>query len=47
MEQVPTFFQGIESSTKLLKIEKYQIQPKTKDSSIARCAVTIYKTVLK
>ncbi len=46
MEQVATFFHGIESSVKLLKIEKYQIQPKSKDSSIARTAVTIYKTVL-
>lgn len=47
MEQVGQFFHGIESSTKLLKIEKYQIQPKSKDSSIARSSVTIYKTVLK
>ena len=46
MEQVATFFHGIESSTKLLKIEKYQIQPKSKDSSTARVAVTVYKTVL-
>jgi hypothetical protein len=46
MEQVATFFHGIESSTKLLKIEKYQIQPKSKNSSIARCAVTVYKAVL-
>ena len=46
MEQVATFFHQIESSTKLLKIEKYQIQPKSKDSSIARCTVSVYKTVL-
>lgn len=46
MEQVATFFHGVESSTKLLKVEKYQIQPKSKDSSTARCTVTIYKTVL-
>ena len=46
MEQVATFFHGIESSIKLLKIEKYVIQPKSKDSSIARSTVTIYKTVL-
>jgi len=46
MEQVATFFHTIESSVKLLKIEKYQIQPKSKDSSIARCSVTIYKTIL-
>ena len=46
MEQVATFFHDIESSTKLLKIEKYQIQPKNKESSTARCTITIYKTVL-
>lgn len=46
MEKVAVFFHDIESSTKLLKIEKYQIQPKSKESSIARCAVTVYKTVL-
>ena len=46
MEQVANFFHGVESSNKLLKIEKYQITPKSKESSLARCAVTIYKTVL-
>ncbi len=46
MEQVADFFHAIESSTKLLKIEKYDIQPKSKDSSIARCVATISKTVL-
>ena len=46
MEQVATFFHGIESSTKLLKVEKYEIQPKNKESSIARCTITISKTVL-
>ena len=46
MEQVATFFHNIESSTKLLKIEKYQIQPKSRESSTARCTITIYKTVL-
>jgi hypothetical protein len=46
MDLAATFFHGIESSTKLLKIEKYQIVPKSKDSSIARCTVTVYKTVL-
>lgn len=46
MEQAATFFHGVESSNKLLKIEKYQIVPKSKDSSIARCTVSVYKTVL-
>ena len=46
MEQVATFFHDIESSNQLIKIEKYQIQPKSKESSTARCTITIYKTVL-
>ncbi len=46
MEQVATFFHDIESSNQLIKIEKYQIQPKGKDSSIARTTVSVYKTVL-
>ena len=46
MEQVATFFHGLEGSTKLLKIEKYTIQPKNRDSSTARCTVSVYKTVL-
>ena len=46
MEQVSTLFHGIESSPKLLKIEKYEIEPKGKDSSLARCAMAVSKTVL-
>ena len=46
MEQVATFFHDVESSGQLVKIEKYQIQPKSKDSSIARSTVSVYKTVL-
>ncbi len=46
MEQMATFFHSLESSGKLLTIEKYQIQPKNKDSSIARCTMSVYKTVL-
>ena len=46
MEQVAAFFHDIESSNQLIKIEKYQIQPKSKDSNIARTTVSVYKTVL-
>ncbi len=46
MELVATFFHDLESSDQLIKIEKYQIQPKSKDSSLARCTVSAYKTVL-
>lgn len=46
MEQVAGFFHALESSTKLLRIEKFEIQPKNKESSIARCSMTVSKTVL-
>ena len=46
MEKVATFFHDIESSSQLIKIEKYQIQPKNKESSLARSIVVVYKTVL-
>jgi len=46
MEAIANFFHSVESSTSLLKVEKYEIQPKNRESSIARCAVSISKTVL-
>lgn len=46
MEQVASFFHSVESSNQLLKIEKYDITPKSKDSSIAHCTITISRTVL-
>ena len=45
MGSVAVFFHVIESSNKLLRIEKYDIQPKAKESSVARCTVTVSKTV--
>jgi Tfp pilus assembly protein PilO len=46
MEQVLGFMYSIESSSNLLSIEKYQISPKSKDSSIAQCSMTISKAVI-
>ena len=46
IEQLSRFFYDIESSNKLLKIEKYDIKPKTEGSSIVRCAMTISKALL-
>jgi O-acetyl-ADP-ribose deacetylase (regulator of RNase III) len=46
MEQVAAFFHSIESSPKLLKIEKFSLQPKSRESSLARCTMTVSKTVL-
>ena len=41
MEQLVDFMHSVESSDTLLTIEKYQISPKSKDLSVARCKVTI------
>jgi Tfp pilus assembly protein PilO len=46
MEQLTQFMYGIESSSRFLIIEKYQIEPKSKDSSVAKCSMTISKVVL-
>lgn len=46
MDQVMNFFYNIESSDKLLLIDKYQITPKSLDSSIARCTMTISKVAI-
>ena len=46
MEQLTGFMYDIESSSRFLIIEKYQIEPKSKDSSVAECSMTISKIVL-
>lgn len=46
IEQLTNFLYDLESSKKLLKVEQYDIRPKTAGSSILRCAITISKTVL-
>jgi Tfp pilus assembly protein PilO len=46
MEQIASFFHTVESSNRLLKVEKFEIQPKNRESSIARCTMTISRTVL-
>ncbi|MBN1913546.1 MAG: hypothetical protein JW788_04010 [Candidatus Omnitrophica bacterium] len=43
MEQVLDFMYNIENSSKLLIIERYQLGPKARESSIARCSMTIAK----
>ncbi|MCM8757859.1 MAG: type 4a pilus biogenesis protein PilO [Candidatus Omnitrophica bacterium] len=45
MEQLVEFMYNIESSHKLLTIERYQISPKSKETSIASCTMTITKLV--
>lgn len=46
MEQIIDFMYNIENSDKLLSIEKYRIGPKSKDSSVARCTVSISKMLM-
>ncbi len=46
MQDVANFFHSIENSTKLLQVDKYEIQPKSKESTVTRATVTISKTVL-
>lgn len=43
MEQIAGFMYAIENSNKLLTIERYQISPKAKESSIAKCSLSISK----
>lgn len=45
MEQLVMFMYSIESSAKLLTIDKYEISPKSKDSSIMKCSMAISKII--
>ena len=46
MQQLIAFMYEIESSNKLLTVEKYQIAQKSKESGIAKCTMTIAKIVM-
>jgi len=46
MEQLTEFMYNIENSNKLLTIEKYEISPKSKESSIAKCSMSISKIAM-
>ena len=35
----------LENSDNLLSIEKYQLTPKSKESSVAKCSISVYKVV--
>lgn len=45
MEQLIDFMYNMENSDNLLSIEKYQITPKAKESSVAKCSIAVYKVV--
>jgi hypothetical protein len=47
MEQVISFLYSIENSPSLFLIEKYQISPKSKETSVAKCNITITKVVIQ
>ena len=47
MEQLTEFMYNIENSNKLLTIEKYEISPKSKESSIAKCSMSISKIAMQ
>ena len=44
MEQIVDFMYGLENSSRFFTIERYQITPKAKDSSLARCSIAVSKT---
>lgn len=43
MEQLVAFMYGVESSDRLFTIEKYQLEPKSRESTVARCSMIISK----
>ncbi|MFH1593560.1 MAG: hypothetical protein ABID09_02555 [Candidatus Omnitrophota bacterium] len=46
MEQIVEFMYNIENSQKLLTIEKYEISPKARESSVAKCSMIISKLIM-
>ena len=47
MEQLVDFMYNVENSNELLTIEKYQISPKSKSSSVAKCSIYISKMSIR
>ncbi len=45
MKEITSFFYNLENSSHLFEIEKYDLQPKGKESSLARCTVAVSMTV--
>jgi Tfp pilus assembly protein PilO len=46
VEQIIDFMYNVENSKKLLSVEKFQMTPKSKESSVARCSMTIAKIIM-
>jgi hypothetical protein len=47
MEQIVNFIYSVENSSSLFMIEKYQISPKSKETSVAKCSITISKIIVR
>jgi chorismate mutase len=45
MEQLVDFMYNMENSDSLIFIEKYQLTPKSKESSVAKCSISVNKVV--
>jgi len=46
MDQIMAFMYSVENSNSLLTVERYQISPKSKESTVAQCSMTISKVVM-
>jgi len=46
MEQIAEFMYNIENSQNLLTIDKFEINPKTRESTIAQCSLTVSKIAM-
>jgi len=46
MQQLMDFMHQIESSDKMLKVERFEINPKSKESSIATCGMSVSRIVV-
>ena len=46
MEEVFNFFYNVTNFERLIKIENYQIRPKTEGSSVIMCSISISKTMI-
>nr|MBP7217054.1 hypothetical protein [Candidatus Omnitrophota bacterium] len=47
MEQIMDFMYNVENSKSLFTIEKYQVGPKSRESSIAQSSLTISKIAIR
>ena len=46
MEKIAEFMYNIETANKLFTVEKYELTPKSRDTAIAKCSMTISSLIL-